>query len=201
MPSGHDEFVCGLAERNQRWVDGTRGLSPRLITDLLRWSGEQLDAHLGTVGLAGPSSVYWAGEVPLWFDLAREFTERWVHYRQIQEAALPAGHDHRPDEYLPLVLRTFIWGFPHQYQAPAPAPAGTAIALEIPGTGAWTLTKSATGWSLEEGQPAAPAATLRISGEAAWRLLTGASYDARQVQLSGDPALAEPLLRVRGIIV
>jgi hypothetical protein len=42
---------------------------------------------------------------------------------------------------------------------------------------------------------------LRISGEAAWRLLTGARYDAQQVQLSGDPALAGPLLQVRGIIV
>jgi len=167
-------------------------LSPRLITDLLRWSGEQFDAHLGTVDLAASSSVHWAGEVPAWFDLAREFTERWVHYRQIQQAALPAGHDHQPDEYLSLVLRTFIWGFPHQYRAPAPG--GTAIALEIPGTGAWTLTRTATGWSLDEGQAAAPAASLRISGEAAWRLLTGASYDARQVQLSGDPALAEPLL-------
>jgi hypothetical protein len=84
------------AQRNQRWVDGTRILSPRLITDLLRWSSEQVDAHLGTVNLAGSSSVYWAGEVPLWFDLAREFTERWVHYRQIQETALPAGHDRPP---------------------------------------------------------------------------------------------------------
>ena len=65
MPPGHEEFVCGLAQRNQRWVDGTRILSPRLITGLLRWSGEQLDAHLGTVDLAGPSSVYWAGEVPV----------------------------------------------------------------------------------------------------------------------------------------
>ncbi|MGD0065800.1 MAG: hypothetical protein ABSB76_20425 [Streptosporangiaceae bacterium] len=72
-----------------------------------------------------------AGQVPLWFDLAREFTERRVHYRQIQDAARPAGHDHPADEYLPLVLRTFIWGFPHQYRTPAPA--GTAIALEIPG--------------------------------------------------------------------
>ena len=51
------------------------------------------------------------------------------------------------------------------------------------------------------GQAAAPAASLRISGEAAWRLLTGARHDARQVRLSGDPALAGPLLRVRGIIV
>jgi hypothetical protein len=98
-----------------------------------------------------------------------------------------------------LVLRTFIWGFPHQYRAPAPA--GTTIALEIAGIGAWTLTSAATGWSLGEGHAAAPAAGLRISGEAAWRLLTGAPYDAREVQLSGDLALAEPLLRVRGIIV
>jgi hypothetical protein len=40
-----------------------------------------------------------------------------------------------------------------------------------------------------------------MNGEAAWRLLTGASYDARQVELSGDPAVAEPLLRIRGVIV
>jgi hypothetical protein len=73
--------------------------------------------------------------------------------------------------------------------------------VEIPGIGTWTLTRTATGWSLDEGRPATAAASLRISGEAAWRLLTGARYNARQVQLSGDPALAEPLLRVRGIIV
>jgi hypothetical protein len=199
VPSDHEEFVCGLAQRNQRWVDGTRILSPRLITDLLRWSGDQLDAHLGTVDLADPSSVYWAGEVPLWFDLAREFTERWVHYRQIQEAVQPAGHSYPADEYLTLVLRTFTWGFPRQYRAPAPD--GTAIALKIPGIGTWTLTKTATGWSLDEAQAATPAASLQISGEAAWRLLTDARYDPRQVQLSGDPALAEPLLRIRGIIV
>jgi uncharacterized protein (TIGR03083 family) len=198
-PSGHEEFVRRLAARNQRWVDGTRTLSPPLITGLLQWSGDQLDAYLGTVDLARPSSVYWAGNVPLWFDLAREFTERWVHYQQIREAARPGGPDHPPDEYLPLVLRTFIWGFPHQYRAPAPA--GTTIALDITGIGAWTLTRTATGWTLDEGQPGAPAASLQMTGDAAWRLLTGACYDTRQVQPSGEPALAEPLLRVRGIIV
>jgi hypothetical protein len=199
VPADHEEFVRGLAQHNQRWVDGTQTLSPPLITGLLQWSGEQLDAYLGTIDLARASSVYWAGEVPLWFDLAREFTGRWVHYRQIREAALPAEDDQDQDQYLPLVLRTFVWGFPHQYQAPAPA--GTAIALEIPGIGAWTLTRTATGWSLDEGQAIAPAARLRIGGESAWRLLTGACHDPSQVQLSGDPALAEPLLGVRGIIV
>lgn len=198
VPADHREFVRGLAQRNQRWVEGTRTLSPRLITGLLAWSGDQLDAYLSTVDLTRSSSVYWAGEVPLWFDLAREFTERWVHYRQIRQAALPGGGYQPQDEYMPLVLRTFIWAFPHQYKAPAAA--GTAIGMEIAGIGAWTLTRTATGWTLDQGQPVAPAATLRITGEAAWRLLTGARYDARQVQLAGDPALTEPLLQVRGII-
>jgi hypothetical protein len=82
--------------------------------------------------------------------------------------------------------------------------SGTSWHRDRPGNPrdrAWTLTRTAGGWSLDEGQPAAPAASLRIAGEAAWRLLTGAHYDASEVQLSGDPALAEPLLRVRGIIV
>lgn len=54
---------------------------------------------------------------------------------------------------------------------------------------------------LDDGRAAAPAASLQMTGDAAWRLLTGARYDTRQVRSSGEPALAEPLLRVRGIIV
>jgi uncharacterized damage-inducible protein DinB len=192
----HAAFVAALGQRYQCWVDGAQELSPRLIIDLLRWSGEQLDAHFGTLSLTAQASVYWAGAAPLWFDLAREFTERWVHFRQIQEAVHPGDPS---DEYLPLVLRTFIWGFPHQYRETA-AP-GTTIALEFADVGAWTLTAAADGWSLDEAEAAAPAASLRMSGEAAWRLLTGASYDAGEIQLGGDPALAAPLLKVRGIIV
>ena len=199
VPPGHREFVAALARRNQRWVEGARSLSPPLIIGLLGWSGEHLDAYLAQVDLGRPSSVYWAGQAPLWFDLAREFTERWVHYRQIREAARPDGHDEPQDEYLPLVLRTFVWGFPQQYRVPAPA--GTAIAIEITGIGVWMLTRTAVGWSLDEGGAAGPAASLRMSAEAAWRLLTGAPYDPGQVQLSGERALAEPLLQVRGIIV
>jgi len=176
-------------------LDGARWAAP---TAAPLWRVKDIALHLATLDLTEPSSVYWAGAAPLWFDLAREFTERWVHYRQIRDATCPAA-DGKPDEYLPLVLRTFIWGFPHQYSEAAPD--GTTIGLLVPGIGDWTLTRAGAGWSLDEGQATAPAATLRIGGEAAWRLLTGARYDTSQVRLSGDRALAEPLLRVRGIIV
>lgn len=58
VPADHEEFVRGLAWRNQRWVDGARVLSPRLITSLLAWSGEQLDAYLGTIELTRASAAY-----------------------------------------------------------------------------------------------------------------------------------------------
>jgi uncharacterized protein (TIGR03083 family) len=197
--SGHEEFVRGLAQHNQRWIDGTRQLSPQLITALLHWSGEQLDACLGTADLDQPRSVYWAGDVPLWFDLAREFTERWVHGQQIREAVRPAGDARQLDDDLPLVLRTFIWGYPHQYQVVAAK--GTTIAVDIAGIGTWTLTRTAAGWDLDEGQSVRPAASLQMTADAAWRLLTGARYDPRHVRTSGEPALTGPLLEVRGIIV
>ncbi len=199
MPPQHEEFVRALGRRNQQWVESARGLSPALVTGLLRWSGEQLDGYLSQVDLTRPSAVYWAGPAPRWFDLAREFTERWVHYQQIADAIRPAGAGQPRDEFLPLVLRTFAWGFPHQYRVPAPP--GTTVAVEVPGVAAWTLTRTAAAWTLDDGRPPAPAARLRMTGDAAWRLLTGAGYDPAQVELSGDPALAGPLVSVRGIIV
>jgi hypothetical protein len=197
VPADHAGFVQALARRHQAWVDGTRVLSPRLIIDLLRWSGDALDSYLATVDLTEASSVYWAGDVPLWFDLAREFTERWVHYRQIRQAVRPL--ETATDEYLPLVIRTFIWGYPHQYNADAPV--GTTVDIHIDDVGAWTLTRGADSWSLSEGPAERPAARLSMPGESAWRLLTNADYDPNTIELSGDEALGRPLLLVRGIIV
>jgi hypothetical protein len=197
VPDDHAGFVQALADRHQAWVDGTHVLSPRLITDLLRWSGDALDTYLASVDLDEASSVYWAGNAPLWFDLAREFTERWVHFRQIRQAVRPL--ETAKDEYLPIVIRTFMWGYPHQYNADAPS--GTTVDIHIDDIGAWTLTRGKDNWSLDEGPSERPAATLSMPGESAWRLLTNADYDSKTIDLSGDEELGCPLLLVRGIIV
>ena len=52
-----EEVVRAVARRNQQWVEGARGLSPALVTGLLRWSGAQLDGYLSQVDLTWPSSV------------------------------------------------------------------------------------------------------------------------------------------------
>jgi hypothetical protein len=57
VDGGHSAFVRGLDLHNERWVDAARMLSPRLMADLLPWSGKQVDDCLATVDLTRPSSV------------------------------------------------------------------------------------------------------------------------------------------------
>jgi len=72
------EFVRALDAKNDRWVLSTGGLSPRVITDLLAWSGAEVEEFFTTVDLYEGSDVIWAAgsDVPRWFDLARDLTER-----------------------------------------------------------------------------------------------------------------------------
>ena len=74
------QFVAALDAKNQRWVDGASGLSHRVLRDLLEWSGRQVDQYCARLDPRAPSRVRWAGPgpVPVWFDLARDLTERWV---------------------------------------------------------------------------------------------------------------------------
>ena len=84
----HASFVKALAAKNQRWIDGAHGLSRQVLIDLLDWSGTQMDAYYASMDLRGEGHVGWAGDdsVPVWFDVAQDLTERWVHQMQIREA-------------------------------------------------------------------------------------------------------------------
>lgn len=141
----------------------------------------------------------WAGPdpVPLWFDLARDFTEWWVHQQQVRDAVhVPGNHD----RFLPVVLQTFVRAFPYQYRAEAVP--GTTVQLDFGDTGgAWILTRAGRRWVLDEGHARRPAATLRMAPQVAWHQLTGLPFNAGRYAAEGDDSLVMPLLAVRGIIV
>jgi hypothetical protein len=194
----HRQFVAALDAKNQRWVEAAHGLSPRVLTGLLRWSGGQVGQYCATVDLTGPAHVSWASDadVPLWLHVAREMTERWVHQQHIRDAVGQPG-DHA--RFHPAVLATFVWAFPHQYR-PDAAP-GTAVQLDFGSGGQWRLIRAAEGWELDEGTESSPAAALRMPPHLAWRQLTGLPVPAGGYRAEGEERLAEPLLAVRGIIV
>jgi uncharacterized protein (TIGR03083 family) len=197
MDVDYRDFVRALNHKNQRWVDASRGLSRRLVLELLAWSGERVAEYHDAIPLAEPAGVIWAGgQVPGWLGLGRDFTERWVHQQQIREAvANPGGHR----RHLPTILSVFVWAFPHQYQ-PEVDP-GTVVNLDFGTQARWHLVRGDQGWELEGGLADSPVAAITSDMDSAWRQLTGASTPIGAVTTSGPSHLAQPLLDVRGIIV
>jgi uncharacterized protein (TIGR03083 family) len=190
-------YAAALAAKNQRWIEATRGLSSRIIRELLTYSTAQLQEWTAAIDLLAPARVSWASDspVPGWLDLARELTESWVHHQQIR-AALNRATDVRR---LPSVLRTFVWALPHQYRVTAAK--GTTVVVDLDLGGTWLLVSQGDNrWTLEEDFTGSPEASLSFTGEAAWRSFTGAVVPQDGVHRSGPRELTEPLLQVRGII-
>ena len=199
MSGAYSDFVRALDRKNQSWVDVAHGLSARVICDLLEWSGKEVETYNASMDISAPRTVIWAGNdpVPAWFDLARELTERWVHQQQIRVAIKVPGH--HAEKYLAVVIRTFVWAFPYQYQPDAEM--GTQVLLEIESAGTWTLTRAESGWKMDEGPCGSPAARVAMSADAAWRSLTGAFVDPLEFIEEGPVELTDAVRRVRGIIV
>jgi len=76
---------------NDRWVATARFLSPAVLVELLRLSGDLTAAFYEEVDLSAPCEPVFffgsTGEVsPYWQAIARELVERWVHHSQIRRA-------------------------------------------------------------------------------------------------------------------
>jgi uncharacterized protein (TIGR03083 family) len=206
-PRPGETLPAFLNRINDEWVQATCRLSGRVIVDLLRWSGEEMHAHYAALDPLelGPA-VSWAGPdpAPRWLDIAREYTERWVHQQQIREAV---GAPLRLEAcWLGPVLSTFVRALPMTFSS-VTAPAGTAVTLTLDGEGGgvWSVVRVDGGaWELFEGRPeATPTAEARMSGDTAWRLFTrGLTPEAAsgRASLSGDQALARQVLRTVSII-
>jgi hypothetical protein len=142
--------------------------------------------------------VVWAGEwvSPNWFDIAREYSEKWHHQQQLRDAT------GRPPLYAPELfvpaLETFCRALPHAYrQLSLPDGAALGITLGEPAPLGWTLRRQKNAWQLFAGADAAALTTVSLSPDLAWRLWTrGVSKAAARggIQVVGDPAHAAPLL-------
>ncbi len=202
LPTDGDyrDFVTSLDAKNQRFVVANAGVSARVLCDLLEWSGNEVTAHYASLDLAHDAgNVIWAAgndAVPKWFDLCRDFTERWVHQQHIRDAI--GRLDNHP-RFLLAVLRTFIWAFP--FQLDDVGDNGDVVEVSLGLAGTWHLTCDASGWELHEGAAdVAPTASLSMCESVAWRQLTGLPVGEGDVVVTGDPELTAALLQVRGII-
>jgi uncharacterized protein (TIGR03083 family) len=204
-PAGWGELVAWLDRMNQTWVEAARRISPRLLCELLAFTGEatrQCLAGLDPLALEG--HVSWVGPdpVPNWLDVAREYTERWTHQQQIRDAVGLPGL--REPAFMAPVLATFVHALPRAFQA-MPAPVGTTVEVVVAGEagGGWVLTRTPRGWRLAAGTASAPTARVALDADTAWRRWTkGIGRDAARaaVSVAGDPALGGRVLDAVAII-
>lgn len=167
------DLTVFLNDLNAQWVTASRRVSPRITIELLDVVGRQLAAFFESAALDQPARfpVAWAGEShsPAWFDIGREYTERWHHHQQIAEAVgapLLTGR-----RWLHPVLEVSMRALPHAYRG-VDAPTTTGVSIEITGEagGQWTLVREAAGWRLFTGALDHAASHIRLDQDLAWRM-------------------------------
>ena len=204
---GYDELVAFINRLNAAWVEMARRLSPRVLTDLLEWTGPQVAELFAALDPdAGAAiGVAWAGEERSanWMDVGREYTEKWHHQAQIRDAVGAPALDSR--RWLGPVLELSMYALPYAFRG-VEADEGSSLSVRIEGDagGSWHLLRGPEGWGLSEGLAAGASARVRLDADTAWRLFFNAlEHDAaaRRVEAAGDERLCETFLAVRSVMV
>jgi uncharacterized protein (TIGR03083 family) len=173
---GPDGLLPFLNRLNAEWTTASRRLSPEVLIHLVDWAGRECVAFFRTLGPDGPAAfpVAWSGEQESrnWFDVAREYTERWHHSQQIFEAVGRPSPLMSRRLYSP-VLETFLRALPFTFRE-ADRPAGTSVRVVVQGDagGEWCLVRQEGVWGQVGSAGVSPTATVTLPQEVAWKAWT-----------------------------
>jgi uncharacterized protein (TIGR03083 family) len=202
----YQALVSRINQENELWVLAARRISPQLLIEFLARTDDLLYEHFRALDPDGPAgaAVAWAGDrrSPVWFDVAREYTEKWLHQQHIRDAVgRPLLLSRR---WYSTVLDTFLRGLPYTYRSVAAA-KGTTVSVRITGEagGDWTLRRGDQAWELLVGDDPAAASRVRLDQDMAWRLFSrGVDPDeaSPRVRIEGNEDLARPVLHMVSIM-
>ena len=203
--TSQQELIGFLDQLNADWVKAAKRISPALLIAFLDLTGPMVYKLFKGLAPDAPAffSVGWAGDEssPNWFDIAREYTEQWMHQQHIREAlglpTLMARHQAHP------VLDAFMRALPITYKS-VEAADGESVAVIIEGEagGEWTLLRQQGEWQLYWGMSSNPTTEITLNQDAAWRLFTkGISVDEahNRVQIKGNRRFGEGILHMVSI--
>jgi uncharacterized protein (TIGR03083 family) len=195
----NQELINYLNRLNADWVAAFKRVSPAVLIELLETSCKQYSAYLSTLDPFAQAifSVGWAGEdvSANWFNIAREYTEKWHHQQQIREAVNKPGI--MTEELYHPFLDTFMRALPFTYRNTS-APEGTVLQFTLTGTGGgdWYLVRKDK-WELTQTPATPPTAHTSIDGSIAWKLFSKSwrRGDVQQyMNIQGDHLLGDVVL-------
>jgi len=200
------DLVDFINRRNAEWVSAARLISTGLLVEFLELTNRHIYEYFRSLEPDEPAvfGVAWAGQdqSPNWFDIAREYTERWLHQQHIREAVGAPLLTSR--FWLYPVLDTFLRGLPFTF-LPVDYEEGFSISIRVTGEagGEWSLRREAGLWRLYAGADPGAKSRLRLDQDIAWRLFTK-SLDGNSVQKSvrmeGDLAVCARVLDLVSIM-
>lgn len=196
------EFIDWLDALQAQWVLAARRISPRLVVEVLEWSGPRLVEVFEAEGLSAMGArVSWAGPepAPVWLDQLRELSEYWIHRQQLLEAL------DRPPDLDPLLLRPVLLGlrgaYPHRLtEARVPTTGQVLIEIGEPIDEDWILVPNHGTWEFTEGSNRNVIARGSFTADQAWRLLTNNLDRDVDLDLRGDDRIVGVISRTRAII-
>jgi uncharacterized protein (TIGR03083 family) len=206
--SGRLDFLAlagSIEQSNEDWVRTARRIPPSLLVEFLALSGPEVDAAFARLDMGAEGvAVAWTGTgpSPYWLDVAREYTERWVHHQQIRQAlGRPALLGRR---WLHPVIVTFMRALPLAYESIA-ATVGTRVAVVVdgPAGGRWLLRRGDERWSLLADDGRSAASEVHIGQDVVWRLwtrLANAEEAQASIVIAGDEDLGVPAARVVAVM-
>jgi len=203
----YSDLVAYLNELNAIWVKAMDRVSPQQLIALLEATGEPYYNYIASLDpfAMAKYAVSWAGEEQSenWFDIAREYTEKWHHQQQIRDAVNKPGIMHR--ELFYPCMNTFMRGLPHTYRN-ITADEGILIEISIntEAGGSWYLQRSTGNWILVE-DPAgkSPDASITIKPDTAWKLFTKGIKPETAFELAnikGDEKLAKVMFNMLSVM-
>jgi len=201
---GPEGLLPFLNRLNAEWTVASRRLSPPLLIHLLEWASGECIAFFRTLDSDGAAAfpVAWAGEEASrnWFDIAREYTERWHHSQQLFDALGRPSPLLSPRLYHP-VLETFLRALPFAFRQ-VQRPEGTAVRVVVEGKagGEWHLLRRGEGWDQAASADGDLAVVVTLPQEVAWKVWTkGRLVDEKLrtwpgIRIEGDEELGRMVI-------
>lgn len=200
--NSYKDLVDYIQKLNKDWMIVSRRLSPTILIDLLEYSDKKYYEFLKTKNLKDKAifSVAWAGETESenWFDIAREYTEKWHHQMQIRLALdKPILLDR---EYSEPLYDTFMIALPHLYRDFSDFKIGTKIKISLTGKlkKSWVIEWQTDKWNFTDSNKSDIYTSVEISDDIAWIIFTNSDRDKEKyknvIKIKGDKSIGLKML-------
>jgi len=200
------ELVHHLNKMNAQWISASKRMSPEVITDLLEITGREVHLLFVRLDPEAPAlfPVSWAGDrsSPNWFDIAREYNEKWLHQQQIRTALNKPGILDRKFGFPAMDI--LIQGLPHTYrEVVSEKKNGVKIKITGKAGGEWYLIWNGKEWVLQNVYHGDLKHSVAMDANTAWKLFSkGISKEeaAKSIRFQGDEKLTRPVLNLVSVM-